>query len=174
MSPSQRGRLDRRELRRSAIGAIAVGCLLGTLTACSGGSTSATGASTSAAVPTGSATSPAASDAGSGSSALASAIATATAEPTPAGPAADAVLKITVKGRTVSPAPGRQTVSVGDRVQLTVTTDTANVLHIHGVEIEKDTKAGVPLTVTFTVKDPGIYPIELHKPELLLVQLVVR
>jgi heme/copper-type cytochrome/quinol oxidase subunit 2 len=84
------------------------------------------------------------------------------------------VLKISVRGRAVTPAPGRRTVSVGDRVQLVVTTDTANVLHVHGVEIERDTEPGVPLTVGFTAKDPGIYAVELHEPELLLVQLVVR
>jgi heme/copper-type cytochrome/quinol oxidase subunit 2 len=84
------------------------------------------------------------------------------------------VLKISVQGRNVTPAPGRRTVSVGDRVQLVVTTDTANELHVHGVEIEKETKPGVPVTVNFTVKDPGIYAVELHHPELLLVQLVVR
>ena len=83
-------------------------------------------------------------------------------------------MKISVRGRTVTPAPGRRTVAVGDRVQLVVTTDTANVLHVHGVEIERDTRPGVPLTVNFTVKDPGIYAVELHEPELLLVQLVVR
>jgi hypothetical protein len=81
---------------------------------------------------------------------------------------------ISVHGKKVTPTPGRRTLSVGNRVQLVVTTDTANVLHVHGIEIERDTKAGVPLIVDFIVKEPGIYAVELHEPELLLVQLVVR
>jgi hypothetical protein len=47
-------------------------------------------------------------------------------------------------------------------------------VHVHGAEIEKDTRPGIPLTMNFTVKDPGVYAVELHEPELLLVQLVVR
>jgi hypothetical protein len=91
-----------------------------------------------------------------------------------AGPAADSVITISVRGRDVTPAPGRRQLAVGDRVHLVVTADRDNELHVHGVEIEEELKAGVPLDLDFVVKDPGVYPIELHEPELLLAQLVVR
>ncbi len=164
-----------------AIHAVVLGGLLGGLSACSGGSdetSSATGTSGAATVaPTASITSPPASgSASSAPSASASVSASAGSPPatSSAQPAPDAVLKISVQGRTVSPPPGRRTVSVGDRVLLVVTTDTPNTLHVHGVEVEKEMKPGVPLKVEFTVKDPGVYAVELHAPELLLVQLVVR
>ena len=170
MSAWSRGRFNGRF--GDAARAVAVGGLVVGLSACSGGSDeTASPSDTSAASDT---ATPSATS-GSAASALASAVSPAPASsPASAGPAADTVITISVKGRTVTPAPGRRTVSVGDRVQLVVTTDTANTLHVHGVEIEKDTTPGVPLTVNFTVKDPGVYSVELHKPELLLVQLVVR
>jgi plastocyanin len=177
MSASQSGRADQHGRRALVAGALALGCLFVGLTACSGGSdetsSAATTSASSAVASSSSATSAAPTASGT---ATAPAPATATAgEPSPAAdPAADAVVKISVRGRTVSPAPGRRTISVGDRVQLIVTTDTANKVHVHGVEIEEATKPGVPLTVNFEAKDPGIYAVELHDPELLLVQLVVR
>jgi plastocyanin len=118
--------------------------------------------------PTSAATSPVA-----GSPAAPSSSASASGSAAP-GPAADAVITISVRGRDVTPGPGRRRLSVGDRVHLVVTTDRDNVLHVHGVEIEENLKAGVPLGVDFVVKDPGVYPVELHEPELLLTQLVVR
>jgi plastocyanin len=158
---------------------LSVGLLVGALSACSGGSNetaSPTATSTTSTVATGSPTATETETDGDGqgsASGLASAVAAATS-PTGAAPAPDAVLKISVAGRTVTPAPGRKTLSVGDRVRLIVTANTVNVLHVHGVEIEENVKPGVPLTVDFTVNDPGIYAVELHEPELLLVQLVVR
>ena len=159
--------------RRAVVAyAVILGCALGGVSACSGGSSETSSTATSSAASTVAATaSTPATPVGSSAGALSSAIAQASAA---AEPAADAVLAISVRGRTITPAPGRKTVSVGDRVRLVVTTDTANTLHVHGVEIEKDTKPGVPLTVDFTVTDPGVYAVELHHPELLLVQLVVR
>jgi plastocyanin len=170
-SSAQRRRLS------SATGAVAVALLLTGLAACSDGSDEK-GSETTTSAPTAgpSSSTTATSSAGSSASALASARTTAAASsPTAAaGPAADVVVKISVRGRDVTPAPGRQTVAAGDRVQLIVTTDTANTLHIHGVEIEKPTKPGIPLSVEFVAKDPGVYAVELHEPELLLMQLVVR
>jgi plastocyanin len=167
--------------RAAALSAVALACTLGGLSACSAGSNetpSTTATSTAIATPGGSPSGSGTGSATDSGSAGSPASAPPTAVPSPsagsAEPAADEVLKISVQGRTVTPAPGRKTVSVGDRVQLVVTTDTANRVHIHGVEIEKELQPGVPLTVDFTIKDPGVYAVELHDPELLLVQLVVR
>ena len=163
--------------RRAAAYALLLGCVFGSLSACSGESASPAGASTVGATsPTSSESAgPTGSTAPTGSAEPTGTAASATAPTSSsAAPAPDAVLKISVQGRTVTPTPGRRTLSVGDQVRLIVTSNTANTLHVHGVEIEKHLDPGVPLTVDFTVKDPGVYAVELHEPELLLVQLVVR
>jgi plastocyanin len=178
MSARNLGKFSGPGRRATAAYAVILGCALSGVSACSSGSSETSSPAASSTVPTTApaATTPgAATSTGSAVDAAASAIAGGATSPSAAAePAPDTVLKISVQGRTVTPTPGRKTVAVGDRVQLIVTTNTANQLHVHGPEIEKDTKPGVPLTVSFTVTDPGVYAIELHRPELLLVQLVVR
>ena len=173
MSARNLGTFSRPGRRATMAYAVILGCALAGASACSAGSSETSPTATTSAAATAPAdpasTSPTPAGASASAVASASAQASSAAEPAP-----DAVLKITVRGRTITPTPGRKSVSVGDRVRLVVTTDTANTLHVHGVEIEKDTKPGVPLTVDFTVTDPGVYAVELHHPELLLVQLVVR
>jgi plastocyanin len=175
MSAAGLNRANRQRRHAASAGAAILVLLLTGLSACSSGSDETASATTTSAPTTGPASAPpTGGPTTDAASALASARSTAAESTAPARPVADTVLKISVRGRDVTPAPGRQTVSAGDRVQLTITTDTANEVHIHGVEIEKATKPGVPLTVEFVVQDPGIYAVELHKPELLLLQLVVR
>ena len=62
----------------------------------------------------------------------------------------------------------------GDQVTLVVTSDRTTELHVHVVDIEKPITAGVPLTVTFTPKQTGVYEVELHDPDLLLTKIAVR
>jgi hypothetical protein len=100
-----------------------------------------------------------------------------TASPSTATPdarGAGLVLEVSVRGRSVSPQPGRHSLHTGERVRLVLTVDKANVVHVHGADVERPVPAGVPLTVDFTVDQPGVFPVELHDPELLLLQLVVR
>jgi hypothetical protein len=47
-------------------------------------------------------------------------------------------------------------------------------VHVHGVDIEKATSPGKPVTITFVAKDPGIFEVETHKSGLQLLQLEVR
>jgi plastocyanin len=91
-----------------------------------------------------------------------------------ATPAGGPVFEISVTGTKVAPKPSRHTVKAGEKVRLILTTDKANVVHVHGADIERDVKPGTPVTLDFTVDEPGVYPIELHEPELLLMQIVVR
>ena len=84
---------------------------------------------------------------------------------------ADVDLAITIDGRDIEPAPSRVKVPEGGTVRLTVTSDVDNELHVHGVEIYKDLKAGKPTTVTFTAEQTGLFEIETHEePVLLQVQ----
>lgn len=83
-------------------------------------------------------------------------------------------IQVAVKDGKVTPATHREPVVKGDTVKLVVTTDTADEVHVHGVEIEKETLPGKPVTITFVAKDPGIYEVETHESGLQLLQLEVR
>ena len=84
------------------------------------------------------------------------------------------VIEITVTGSKVTPAPATVDLAVGEKLTLTVTSDHADQLHIHGFEIEKDLVAGMPLSVTVTGAQPGVYEVETHHPELRLMKIAVR
>ena len=81
---------------------------------------------------------------------------------------------ITVTGSMVSPPPSTVDVPAGCPVTLTVTADRTSEVHVHVVELEKPITAGTPLTLTFTPTQQGLYEVELHDPDLLLVKLAVR
>ena len=83
-------------------------------------------------------------------------------------------IQVAVKDGKVTPATHREPVAQGDTVKLVVTTDTADEVHVHGVDIEKETLPGEPATITFVAKDPGIYEVETHESGLQLLQLEVR
>ena len=83
-------------------------------------------------------------------------------------------LRITVKGSTVTPPPGTTDVQAGCRVDLTVTADRTSEVHVHVVDLEKPITAGQPLQISFTPSQQGVYEVELHDPDLLLVKLAVR
>ena len=83
-------------------------------------------------------------------------------------------IQVAVKDDKVTPATHRVPVAKGDTVKLVVTTDTADEVHVHGVDIEKATSPGKPVTITFVAKDPGIYDVETHDSGLQLLQLEVR
>jgi hypothetical protein len=59
-------------------------------------------------------------------------------------------------------------------VKLVVTTDTADEVPAHGVDIEQPTAPGTPTTLPFVVKDAGDYEVEAHESGLQLLQLEVR
>jgi plastocyanin len=82
--------------------------------------------------------------------------------------------KITVTGSKVSPPPSTIDVKAGCEVTLTVTADRTSEVHVHVIELEKPVTAGQPATIVFTPTQPGVYEVELHDPDLLLVKLAVR
>jgi plastocyanin len=142
-----------------ATSALAAGALLLVLTACSSAAEQGA-ASTSAATP--SASTPSAS---APPSATASASAT---------PAADRTIEISVRGKQVTPAPGRVEIRSGQTLRLVVTTDHDDELHAHGYDVERELVAGQPTTVDLTGAPPGLYAVETHHPELSLLQVAVR
>lgn len=85
-------------------------------------------------------------------------------------------LNITVAGRTVTPAPSTIDASPGEAVTLTLTTDRSGELHVHAANPELETEIS-PGTETYTfnlVDEPGVYEVELHDPDVLLVSIQVQ
>jgi hypothetical protein len=91
--------------------------------------------------------------------------------------ASEPAYTVTVAGKTVTGVPTRITVSPGEKVKLVVTADRTSELHVHAAdpEVETDTKQGQPVTVEFDAKkQPGLYEVEMHDPDLLLFQVQVK
>jgi hypothetical protein len=103
--------------------------------------------------------------------------------PTPSGSAAPTSsprasagneLVVTVKGKQVTPAPKLVNLAVGRSLTIAVTSDHDNTLHAHGLDIEEKLTAGQQMKFTVKGVQAGVYDVELHDPELRLLQVAVR
>jgi len=84
-------------------------------------------------------------------------------------------LAITVTGNEVSPEPTQVDLAVGETLSLVITADAGSEVHVHGFgEIAEPVTPGVPVTIELTGNEPGVYEVELHDPDLLLLQVAVR
>ena len=84
------------------------------------------------------------------------------------------VISITaVNGRPVGGIK-RPTVKKGQTVRLVVRTNVGTQIHLHGYNIEKNVKKGVPTVMQFVAKVSGRFALELHPMDAQLAQLTVR
>jgi predicted small secreted protein len=81
---------------------------------------------------------------------------------------------VTVSRNRISPEPSVHRVHLGDRVQLTVTSDKPDQVHLHGYDKEIAIQPGTPGTIDFVANVPGIFEVETHKTNLQLLQLEVK
>jgi len=115
---------------------------------------------------------------GSGDDSSGSGTATSSPPPTAATTspsAAGTTIDVTIAGGKVTPDPSRRVeVKTGDQVHLTVTSDTADEIHIHGYDIEKEVSAGGTVTIDFAADIPGQFEVEAHEisPGLLFTLVV--
>ena len=79
-----------------------------------------------------------------------------------------------MKGRSVSPPPGRVDVKQGQQIRLVVHTDTPEEVHVHGYDIEKMVGPGKDAVIEFAATQTGLFEVETHESGLLLTQLAVR
>ena len=113
------------------------------------------------------AASPAASTAsGAAESPSGSSPATSTAQAT--------TVKITLTGSKVSPALDTLKVAKGTPVRITVTRDSSGEVHVHGYEFEEQLNAGEPFTFDFVADQQGVFDVEAHSPDVLLLKLQVN
>ena len=91
---------------------------------------------------------------------------TTTAEPPPPppppGPPPPARVEITIQDGLPVGGPRRVTVSRGRRVILTVTSDVADHVHVHGYDIMQDVAPGQPARIAFRATRPGTVEAELE------------
>ena len=83
------------------------------------------------------------------------------------------VITLTVKGGKVTGDTGRVKVRLGSVVQLVVTSDVADEVHVHTYDKHMDLTVGQPGTLTVTADIPAIVEIELESRKLLLTRLEV-
>jgi hypothetical protein len=94
--------------------------------------------------------------------------------PAGSGPAAaPKVITVAYAGGTITPPPGKVPVPVGARVKITVTSDVADEVHNHVTDQELEVAAGGSVTFDFIADRPGVYEIELHHADKVLLQLQV-
>ncbi|MGR4884499.1 hypothetical protein ACIPUC_34530 [Streptomyces sp. LARHCF249] len=87
---------------------------------------------------------------------------------------ADRTVTVSVRDGKVSPAPARTELRRGERVALRVTSDRADVLHVHGYDKELALPAGQEATLVLTADRTGLFEVETHESALVLTQLLVR
>lgn len=97
------------------------------------------------------------------------------AAPAPQAPAPGATtIDVTVSGGKVSTPRQLVDVPLGSPVELVVTSDVADEVHVHGYDEMADVTPGSPARVAFTASIPGVFEVELETAKLRLLQLRVQ
>jgi hypothetical protein len=80
-------------------------------------------------------------------------------------PAKPVVHKLEIKGGNPVGGPADIKVKKGDMVQIVVSADARDDIHLHGYDIEKPVEPGKRATFKFTANIEGIFEIESHVAE---------
>ena len=99
--------------------------------------------------------------------------ATSSTAPATTPPAAAVTITVSVNGGRATPAARQVDVPVGATVDLRVTSDTADEVHVHGYELERRVTAGGTAEIRFTADQTGVFEVETHESGLLLLKLAV-
>lgn len=83
------------------------------------------------------------------------------------------VITIAVNKDRVTGPSGQVTVKKNDYVQIVVTSDIADKVHLTGYDKRAEAKAGVPTALNFTATIAGTFEVELEKKGLPLLQLKI-
>lgn len=103
----------------------------------------------------------------------------APSSPTPSGSTktfdnAAVLVVATVANGKITPSTQTIKAKQGQKVMVTVTSDEADELHIHGYDKEVELQAGKPGSVTFTADTKGTFEIETHESGKLVAKLIVQ
>jgi plastocyanin len=97
-----------------------------------------------------------------------------TTSPPEAPAAATREVTVDIADGHVTPAPGRVEVGLGDTVRLTVTSDVADEVHVHGFDIAGPVGPDQPFETEFVADRDGAFEVETHDDAKLLFSLLVR
>lgn len=84
------------------------------------------------------------------------------------------VARITIAGGSVEGGLAQIDVERGRELTLVVTSDVADRVHVHGVDVLADVGPGKPARLTFTPAAAGRYEVELEEAGLQIAQLNVE
>jgi len=90
-------------------------------------------------------------------------------------PAASAVrtISIKVRGGKASGDTGRIAVPVGTPIVLSVSSDVADEIHVHGYDLSADVEAGGTVRIPFVADTPGRFEVELENLGVQLAEITV-
>lgn len=83
-------------------------------------------------------------------------------------------VQVTVAGGKVTGDTGRVKVRLGSRVRLTVLSDAADEIHVHGYDLTQSVSVNQPAQLELVADKPGIFTVELHDARLELTRLQVQ
>jgi len=83
-------------------------------------------------------------------------------------------LELTVSGSKVTGDTGTVDVALGEPVRLTVHSDVADEVHVHGADVGGDVAAGGTVVLEFTQEAAGRFEVELEGAKRVLTRLQVR
>ena len=84
------------------------------------------------------------------------------------------LITVSYAGGVISPPESKVPVKLGSKVEIKVTSDVAEIVHNHFNNQEQDVPAGGTVTFDFTADKPGVFEVELHKADKLLLELQVQ
>ncbi len=83
------------------------------------------------------------------------------------------VVALTVSGGEVTGDTGRVEVPLGSTVRLSVTSDAADEVHVHGFELRQNVSPGQAAQLEFPADQAGVFEVELHDARTVLTRLQV-
>ncbi|HZS21322.1 MAG TPA: hypothetical protein VFA63_10070 [Pseudonocardiaceae bacterium] len=96
----------------------------------------------------------------------------ASAKP-PAASTTVRTINVKVRGGKATGDTGRIAVATGTPIVLSVSSDVADEIHVHGYDRKANIPAGATAAVTFVANTPGVFEVELENSKLQLLQLQV-
>jgi hypothetical protein len=78
-------------------------------------------------------------------------------------------ISVDFAGGKVSGDTGRVAVDAGAPVTITITSDVADEAHLHGYDLETELTPGEPAELRFDATVPGVFELELHHAEKVLL-----
>lgn len=97
-----------------------------------------------------------------------------TTTPQPTEPEAATTVRIAVEGGQPVGGIRRETVERDTPVELVVTADVSDHVHLHGYDLMADVALGAPARLTFVAEIPGRFEIELEELGVQLAELTVE